>query len=152
MLRSGNLSGFAARSLPVGTGTGKAVVRWKAWGSSDFGFSNGASFLALQYSADGSTWYTADTVNVDTAPVDRTIFPVGAWPYWQVLNYGGGDTRFAEVQFWDASGQIAQGTGTQIGNATQQGGLAAAWDGNTSQVQTACAYKTGGNGAVGKHY
>jgi len=47
--------------------------------------------------------------------------------------------------------QIAQGTGTAIGDMTEYGGLAAAFDSNTSQASGAGALKTGGASAgVGK--
>lgn len=50
---------------------------------------------------------------------------------------------------------ISQATGTNIGNMTAAGGLAAAFDGTTTQAHTAAAKMTGGTGAtgyVGKNY
>lgn len=46
--------------------------------------------------------------------------------------------------------QIAQGDGTAIGNMTLNGGLAAAFDGNTNQGYTATANASGNSGYVGK--
>lgn len=43
-------------------------------------------------------------------------------------------------------------TGTNIGNMTNGGGLAAAFDGNTSQAHTACARIDVGDGYVGKTF
>lgn len=48
--------------------------------------------------------------------------------------------------------QISQGAGTNIGNMTGNGGLAAAFDGTTDQSQAAVAYRTGGEGTCGKDY
>ena len=154
MLRLSQLLGCAGRN-PWGVGVGKIVTRWKAWGSSDWQFNNpatnGVPIVRLRYSADGSYWWIADSVS-SNGPIDRSISPVGMWPYWSVLVDNAGDTRIAEVEFYDSGGLIAQGVGTQIGNATQNGGLAAAFDGNTSQVQANCAYSNSGFGYVGKHY
>jgi hypothetical protein len=47
---------------------------------------------------------------------------------------------------------LISNTGTTIGTATQQGGLAAAFDGNTNQNETSCAYLANGNGSVGKDF
>lgn len=41
-------------------------------------------------------------------------------------------------------------TGTNIGDMTSNGGLAAAFDGNTNQVRTSCATKANASGFVGK--
>lgn len=48
--------------------------------------------------------------------------------------------------------QIAQGTGTAIGDMTVNGGLAAAFDGTTSQVANSCAAKSATIGYVGKDW
>jgi hypothetical protein len=45
---------------------------------------------------------------------------------------------------------IDRTTGTNIGNATGGGGLAAAWDGTTSQAYAACAQAPIGTGWLGK--
>ncbi|WP_337996234.1 hypothetical protein [Oleispirillum naphthae] len=50
------------------------------------------------------------------------------------------------------SSAIAQGTGTAIGNMTENGGIAAAFDGNANQGHTSCATKSGTTGFVGKTY
>jgi len=47
---------------------------------------------------------------------------------------------------------ISQATGTAIGNMTSNGGLAAAFDGTTSQALSACATLASSNGYVGKNY
>ena len=56
----------------------------------------------------------------------------------------------------NAGGAISGATGTNIGDLTGNGGLAAAFDGNTNQAYTAAAYKSGvgvSSGAyVGKTY
>ena len=44
--------------------------------------------------------------------------------------------------------QVAQGTGTPIGDMTNNGGLAAAFDGTTSQATASCAVKLVGGGTV----
>lgn len=51
--------------------------------------------------------------------------------------------------------QIAQGTGTAIGDLTNTGGLAAAYDGVTSQTRAAAATKGAGDrttGTIGKNW
>lgn len=48
--------------------------------------------------------------------------------------------------------QIAQGVGAAIGTMTGMGGLAAAFDGNTSQANNACAYVAASTGYVGKDW
>ena len=47
---------------------------------------------------------------------------------------------------------ISQATGTAIGNMTSNGGLAAAFDGTTSQALSACATIAASSGYVGKNY
>lgn len=47
---------------------------------------------------------------------------------------------------------IPQGNGTLIGNMTNNGGLAAAFDGTSAQAQAAAAVSPSGEGTVGKDY
>ena len=47
---------------------------------------------------------------------------------------------------------ISQATGTNIGDMTANGGLAAAFDGNLSQAYAAAAVRTANTGYVGKNY
>jgi hypothetical protein len=59
--------------------------------------------------------------------------------------------------FEDESGvdvplQLSGATGTNIGDMTAGGGLAAAFDGNTNQAMTASAHRAAVNGFVGKSY
>lgn len=87
--------------------TGRNVTRWRAWGSSDFGFNNqatnGAVTVYCEYSDDNSSWTTADSVSVNAVPgtIDRTFSSVGSHRYWRVRVGGAADTRIAEVQFWE---------------------------------------------------
>lgn len=87
--------------------TGRNIVRWLAWGSTDFGFnnqgSNGAVTVYCEYSDDNSSWTTADNVSVNATPgtIDRTFASVGAHRYWRVRVGSAADTRIAEVQFWE---------------------------------------------------
>lgn len=88
-------------------GSTYAVTRWKAWGSSDFGWnnqpSNGSVTISIQYSSDGSSWTTADSTAINNTPgaIDRTFASVGAFRYWRLsCNTGSADTRCAEVEFY----------------------------------------------------
>jgi hypothetical protein len=47
---------------------------------------------------------------------------------------------------------VAQGTGTAIGNTTEGGGLAAAFDGNTSQAYGASASRSSNSSFIGKDF
>ena len=51
-----------------------------------------------------------------------------------------------------SASQIAQGTGSNIGNMTSSGGLAAAFDGTTSQTAANCAMRDGTGSYIGKNY
>lgn len=47
---------------------------------------------------------------------------------------------------------ISGSTGTNMGSYTEYGGLAAAWDGTLSKIQSACAYDVGLPADIGKDY
>lgn len=95
------------------------VTAWKAWGSSDYGFSNastnGSSVMALQYkdascSVD-SGWTTADSVTItnNTQTIDRTFASLGAHTCWRIKHLSGaGNTRAAELQLFKPGSATAQ--------------------------------------------
>lgn len=62
----------------------------------------------------------------------------------RLLGFGGASGGGLVETLWDRT------AGTNIGNMTSGGGLAAAVDGNTSQINTACATALGADGFVGK--
>lgn len=89
-------------------GSAKNIVRWRAWGSSDFGWNNqptnGSATISIQGSTDGSSWNTADSVSINNVPgaIDRTFTSIGSFRYWRIsCNTGAADTRCAELQLWE---------------------------------------------------
>ena len=100
-------------------GTAKTVKKWKAWGSTDYGFNNpanGACTLALQHkdsscSTDDS-WTTVDTESVNTvsAVINREVAG-GTHLCWRIKRTAGaGDSRFAEFQLYEPDTMVAQWT------------------------------------------
>lgn len=107
--------------------------------------------------------YAASTTEIDFDPDDDTIFTarnsaltVGSTitvQHW--TDSGAADrTPFAYLVQATSATQIAQGAGTTIGNMTNAGGLAAAFDGVLSQAEAACAQfnSASGNATVGKDW
>ena len=94
--------------------------------------------LTVQNMADGVVDEFEDETGVDTVTSANETYDASGDFYWNPLGVGS---------------QIAQGTGTAIGDMTATGGLAAAFDSNTSQATTAGASKAATTNAyIGKDY
>lgn len=84
----------------------------------------------------------ADWARINTFPTDNLPTKTGA-------TYDSTNKLYHNVT---APVQVAQGTGTNIGDMTGGGGLAALWDGNTSQANGVCANNPSATGNAGKDY
>jgi len=93
--------------------------------------------------------YAASTTEIDFDPDDDTTFTArnsalasGSALVVEHFSDGGGRERLAAAYLVGAAPvqtQIAQGTGTALGDMTANGGLAAAFDGNLSQADASSA-------------
>ncbi|WP_417790645.1 hypothetical protein [Terasakiella pusilla] len=129
--------------------------------------SGSGSLLRTDGDASGLTGII-DQVARDTAVVAIIQSDVAGGVYGPIVSYdfstdslatSTNATNNSGTESYSNSGspvQIAQGTGTAIGDLVNGGGLAAAYDGNTSQDTTTCAYKSsstsGYNNTVGKNW
>ena len=115
-----------------------------------YGSGNLVSYNPSNIPGDETYWSSAATGNLGNIPgTDAT--------HWTLLEIGSTANpalwSWGKITALSATGAISGGTGTNIGNMTNRGGLAAAFDGVTSKVNTACALATDrSNGFVGKNY
>lgn len=100
---------------------------------------------------NGSSW-SCDTASGGgvTALANLTDVSVGTVSSGQVLGWNG--TSWVPYSVTFSAEQISQTDGTNVGNMTSAGGLAAAFDGNTSQTDATCSLQTTNDGWVGKTY
>lgn len=89
-------------------GSNRDIKRWRAWGTSDFGFnnpaSNGTATIKLQR-YNGGAWSDVDSVSTSAVPgaVDRTLAAFSTDSQFRVFidGNGAGTVQCAEVEFYE---------------------------------------------------